>query len=351
MNVWQRILRFSVLGGTLGMLTACSLTGWWQYGYFGYPADVKSSGWKRHVPGASAGATCWIVGSQCLSGSGAATYDGNASGAVKKVRTNDIYHNLGSQCPWDASVCNGIMIASTEGKVRVITTDTSGDGYISAAPDFPAIGGPINACGATAVALAWYETTGNGMPFSGLWQDANSCPFGPEPSALGMSSALTDVTTAYGGGGWGIVDQDPGGTNSWMMQLPLEVKQDLLNSIEASDITTQGMAQTVKVQITNVRMGGRSYRPVGVYLNLFNFQALKLDLSKEPGLKIMLAWMANQIEQGLDRGVKDFRWGIELNGAATITSDMLPKNAVLAPFTASTVQAFRTLATSNLRSE
>lgn len=329
----------------LGSLTACTMAGWWQVAT-GADGGVKSAGFSRALPGAL---TYYVVGTQYLSHSSSVKFrgvEGAGAGDVAVVQQRHIFHEFG-ECGWDTIACNGVGISSVEGKVTTQTFDTNGDGYVSGAADFQAPYG--GNCGMTDGATAY---TGARMPYASIWVDTPTCST-PGIEFPYFTSAMTDVSQEAWGGTF--TTQDPSGTNMALQNLPFQTVQDIINSIDASDVRTVNhggaQMQAIKMQITNVRIGGMSYKPVNVFVDVHNFGAIGLDLSKEPGLKLLAAWAANAIDTQLDRGATSLRWSVELNNAVTISRESLGPNLHVTDLNRSTAESWRKLATSNLRSE
>lgn len=323
--------RFFMLGGALSFMTACSLGG------FGGAAVggnlTKTSGIKRYAMQSNVG--YYQSDGSLKSTNGAVKFDSPYAGGVSVVESHVLRQA-------DFDVCyRGTCIASQQGKVLMDTTDTSGDGWIS---------GNIGNCNLTS-GIGYILT----MPGSAAFQDVSTCPSGGDPD---FSTSTTEYPGS-GGGGFSVAatDQDPGGTNGMLMsKLPISVVQDVINSIESSDVSTyvdeRGQHQVIRAQVTNVRIGGASYRPVGVFVKITDMQPLfKVD-GKNPGAKLMAAWIANQLEKALDRGATKLRGSVTLNGSATISSDVAPTYGTLwtSP-NRSMVERLRQFASSNVRGE
>lgn len=335
MTVWQRIARFATMGVMVGSLTACNLVGWWQTGGSG----VSTSGYASSTESAL---TAFLIGGNYHSQAGAVKV---VQGTTTKVQTRRIVHAPDYGCFWIEISCSGVGAANPEGRVGITTVDTNGDGYISGAADFQAPYG--GNCGMVDGATA---STGAGMPGSAIWLDTPTCKTPNLPGTF--TSALTEVSLNQAWGGT-VTEQFPNNPVSALRNLSFEAVQGIMNSLDSSDVTTEMVGnspmQVAKLQVTNLQIGGASYRPVNVFIKLYNWGATKWDMTKEPGLKLMAAWAANQIETLLDRNATSIRISVELNGSVTLTRDSLPSNLFVTEPSYSTVESWRNFATSNLR--
>lgn len=335
MTVWQRITRLALMGVMVGSLTACNLVGWWAIG--GSNPDL--SGYASSTESAL---TAFLIGGNYVSQAGSVKV---VNGEVRKVQTRRIVHAPDYGCFWAEISCSGIGAASPEGRVGITTVDTNGDGYISGAADFQAPYG--GNCGMTDGATA---STGAGMPASAIWLDTPTCKTPNLPGTF--TSALTEASINQAWGGT-VGMQFPNDPVSGFRVLPFETVQEIMNSLDSSDVTTEMVGSSpmtvANLQVTNLKIGGDSYRPVNVFIKLYNWGATKWDMSKEPGLKLMAAWAANKIETLLTRGATSIRMELELNGGVTLTRDSLPANLVVTEPSFSTVESWRNFATSGLR--
>lgn len=321
----RNVTRFFVLGGALVFMTACSLGGFG--GAMNGTNMPKSSGIKRYTMGSNVG--YYQPDGSLKSTNGAVKWSSPWANGVSVVQSHVLRQA-------DFDVCyRGTCIASQQGDILMDTSDTSGDGWIS---------GNIGNCNLTS-GVGYLLT----MPAAAAFRDTSTCPNGGDPD-------FSTSTTEYPGYGRASIDQDPGGTNALGVRIPFSVMQDVVNSVEASDVTTytdeRGPHQTIRAQVTNVRIGGASYRPQGVFVKITDMQPLFKVHKTNPGAKLMAAWMAGQIEKALDRGATNLRGSFTLNGSATISSDLAAGTGALwtSP-NRSMVERLREFATSNVRGD
>lgn len=323
----KHLTRFGMLGGALSFMSACTLGGH-QGDPFNNP--TKSSGIKRYVMQSNVG--YFQPDGRLKSTTGAIKYDANR---VSRVQARVLNQFTNGNQGFDACY-GGTCIASTQGAILADTSDTNGDGWIS---------GNIGTCQLTS-GLAF----GGGAPGSAFFQDVTSCPNG------GDADFSTSMTEFNMGGGFGVAvtDQDPGGVNG-MKDIPLSVMQDIINSIDSSDVRTEvrnGIShQIVTATITNVRINGASYRPTNVTLQIEDMKPLLRVTGTNPGAKLLAAWTANQMESALNRGASKLRGTVTINGSATVSLDQMPKNIVHTSVSQAQVDRLREFATTNLRGE
>lgn len=323
----KNLMRFAMLGGALSFMTACALGG--HQGAIGNN-PTKSSGIKRYVMNSNVG--YFQPDGTLKSTTGAIKYDASkvsvVQGRILRQATN---RNQGFD------ICyGGTCIASTQGEIAWNTSDTNGDGWVL---------GNVGTCNLSS-GIGYIGAA----PASAFFQDVTTCPNG------GDADFSTSMSEYNMGGGFGVAvqDQDPGGVNAYR-NLPISVMQDIINSIDSSDVRTEirdGVKhQIVRATITNVRIGGASYRPVGVAVEIEDMKPLIRVTKTNPGAKLLAAWMANQIEQGLNRGATKLHGTVTINGSATLSTDMIPSTVLHTGVSRANVDRLREFATSNLRGE
>jgi hypothetical protein len=320
----------------VGTLTACvNLVGYSQDGTYGNVLQAVSG--KAKV--AHNYMAAWTIGGNYHATVGVVKYTpGNAD--PEWVHSQRTIHAL-NRCPWETFVCSGIGAANLAGRTTIVTVDTSGDGRISGAADFQAAGGN---CGMTDAATVVY---GARMSAANAWLDTPTCK-NPDPPGL-WPSALTDASdTGFGT----FMNNNPGSPDSALRRLPFETVQALMNSLESSDVSNVTVGghemRVARFQVTSVRIGGDSYKPINTFVNMYDWRATIWD-QNDPGYKLMAGWAANKIEALLDRGATSIRMEVELNGSVTLSRDSLPSDMAVTEPSYSTVESWRNFATTNLR--
>jgi hypothetical protein len=321
----------------VGTLVACTnIGGWSEGGSYGVP-HTDTSGYATAIQYYQA---AYTIGGNYHSRSGSVKY---TNGDIRVVRAHRVVHPL-TECPWATYVCTGHGTANPEGRVWMQTFDTSGDGYISGAGDWYPWGSD---CGITDTITA---ATGPNMPSSAIWQDTPSCKAPDSPAGYWPSSITDRSDITYGM----FTNQRPNSPVSAFRGLSFETVQQLVNSLESSDVSTQMVnGQPMKVaqlQVTNLKIGGDSYRPINVNLNLYNFNAMVWDRNN-PGMKLMAGWAANKVESLLNRGATSIRMEIEINGSVTLTRDALGPDIHITEPGYHSVETWRSFATTNLRQD
>jgi hypothetical protein len=333
----RNLTRFGMLGGALSFMTACALGG-----HVGDASRAinKTSGIKRYAMGSD-------IGFIFSSGSGLVVHSMDVA-AIKfngdKVKTVNSYLDVE---PYPAPVGGfdpclqilGCVANLPSQRVAWSTADTSGDGWISGG-----LGGS-GGCGIT----SGIGFLGANAPASAYFQDQTACS---NPETI-FSTTRTEHQTS--GGGIQAVDQNPGGLQSRFRQMPMSVMQDIINSIDSSDIRTEvrnGVRhEIVRATITNVRIGGASYRPVGVSIEIEDMNPQIAVRNDNPGVKLLAAWMANEMEQALNRGATKLRGSVTINGSATVSTDSIPSNVLYTGVSQAQVDRLREFATTNVRGE
>lgn len=312
-----------MLGGALGMLTACAAGGS-EGDCFGSANEHSQSAGYRRGFGPEGTALAVLYPNGAVSALISMKWHAYSAGdyGPEVIKNYDLFTPTGG-CFWDAPACRGNIYKSdapSGGKfttLKAIAKDTSGDGKISS---------NVSAeCGWTSGVAFIGDCPGF---TSGFFADTPVCNNGPQD--LGASTAMTDgMAFAW----YYATSQDPNNSNNnsplRLQQLPFELQQDVYNSIQASDVRTEVVdgvpMRVIRLHITKVRIGGASYRPVNVFLDVYGEGGLTLR-HDNPGSKLLAAWSANQIESLLKRGTAKIAGSIELNGGVTITTDMLPSN-------------------------
>jgi hypothetical protein len=328
MNVVEKLLRLGTVGLGLTWLTSCyGVSGSFGDDTVGGPSNnpTKSSGNRRQVDVSGNG---WAV---CLDAAGNPTacfggahvkslstltgvkWDGGAA-SVGTVTTynyitarNGGFAGTGPCQGFDSAFCGVYNAANPSGNLTHVgytVSDTSGGGGVSAG-DF--------VCNIT-----------SHIAFGGvdLFTDTTNCVSSANPPG-GLS---TGVQSGTAGGTWLLTANDPNNNNNGRIgQLPLDLRIDLMNSIDTSkDVKVvtapNGQRQeTVRFYLTNVRYGGASYKPTNAYFDVIDFE--RHLMGKTPGLQLTAAWLANQMEANLGRGTA--RGSITINDSVTISSDQL----------------------------
>lgn len=309
-DVFKDLLRYATIGGTLGLMTACSIGG---HGGDNNPFESsrKTSGVKRYIQGTVVG--YFLPDGTSKTVNAALHYSGSK---VYKVESRRSFagpgHNVNDPCY--ALHC----FASTNGQTLLAASDTNGDGWISST----SIGPEAAACSIT----SGVGVTGGAMPISAYFGDTLTCPNGGDPD---FSTTRTEFT----GVGRIIMDQDPSGPNALISRVPASVMQDILNSIDQTDIRTEvrggEKVQVIRAAITNVRIGGAAYRPVGVGIEIENMSPSLTVRKDNPGAKLLAAWVANQMEKLLDRGVTKFNGSVTINDSVTLNPDQFGDMGIL----------------------
>jgi hypothetical protein len=317
----------------VGTLTACvNLVGYHQGGDYGAPLQAVSGYAKVNHNYMAA----WTIGGNYHATVGVVKYVPGEEDPrwVKSYRT---IHPLNG-CPWSTFVCTNIGAANLEGRLMITTVDTSGDGRISGAADYQPAGGN---CTMTDAATVVY---GPRMTAANAWLDTPTCKTPPEAGL--WTSALTDASNSGFGS---MMNNNP---QSALRRLPFETVQALMNSLESSDVTTETVGgvpmRIAKFQVTNLRIGGDSYKPINTFLNMYDWRAVIWDRT-DPGYKLMAGWAANKVEALLNRGATSIRMEVELNGSVTLSRDSLPADMAVTEPSYSTVESWRNFATTNLR--
>jgi hypothetical protein len=318
----------------VGTLTACvNLVGYSQGGSYGAPLQAVS-GYAKVAHNYMA---AWTIGGNYHSTVGYVKYVPGEENP-RWVKAYRVVKPLGG-CPWTTFVCTGLGDRVYEGRLMMVCTDTNGDGRVSCAADFQPAGNP--ACNMTDAATA---VTGPRMESAAIWQDTPTCKNPPEPGL--WPSALTDRSdTGFGS----FTNKAP---QSALRRVPFETVQALMNSLESSDVSTEMVAghpmRVARFQVTNVKIGGDSYKPINTYVSMYNWRSTVWDRN-DPGYKLTACWAANKIEALLNRGATSIRMEVELNGSVTLTRDSLPADTLVTEPSFSTVESWREFATTNLR--
>lgn len=330
MTVWQRIARFATVGVAVGTLTACTnLIGWFPIGSDPTP---RTTGYTEAT---NAYLAAYLIGGNYHSRTGAVH---NTSGTVKEVQARHYIKPGTDICAWSDVSCDGIATRTLQGSLYAVTTDTNGDGWVSGAPDWYPNG---NNCGMNSAAT--YATA---IPASALFQDKVNCAYTDANFASGESMGSYNLF-------WGShATSSKHGAQSYRT-LPHETMQGLMNSIDASDVRFEYVngrpMHVARAQVTKVSVGGDSYKPVNVFVEVWNWRQTKWDMTKEPGLKLMSAWMANKIESLLDRNATSIRISLELNNSITLTRADLPVDIGVTEPSYAAVEHLRNFATTNVR--
>jgi hypothetical protein len=244
------------------------------------------------------------------------------------------------------------------------TRDTNGDGWVSGGRGIPnAVSGStafVNSptCNLTWLLVVWFAPAFGGYPelppnAAGdliRWRDTTVCnyldtqPGGPLAQTDNpYSSSVTevpgvgsdpDLDVLAAPGGIAAFQQNPAGLDGLFALLPWERKLDLVNSINPETdffYVNEGGKRVAayRLHVTNVRVGNRSFTPVGVHFEIRRGANVTQDFTR-PGWRMLQAWMATQIEDFIARGGKTFsqlRWSVTFNDAVTITSQELPQLA------------------------
>lgn len=332
MTVWQRIARFATVGVAVGTLTACTnLVGWVAAGTNPPP---RTTGWTEAT---NAYLAAYLIGGNWHSRTGAVHNTGDYK--MRDVQSRHLIKPGTTSCFWTDVSCNGVTTRTLQGNVYATTGDTNGDGYISGAADFqpPGIG---QNCGMNSAATASFA-----YPAAAMWQDRVSCAYSDPNYASAESMGSYNLF-------WGSTATSSTHGQAFR-NLPIETLQGIVNSVEASDVRTENVGgapmQVVRVQVTKVSVGGESYKPVNVFVELYNWRMTKWDMSQEPGLKLMAAWMANKIENLLDRNATSIRFAVELNNSVTLTRADLPADILVSEPSYGAVEHLRNFATTNVR--
>jgi hypothetical protein len=292
---------------------------------------MNTSGLVRSIPNT----VSWVlIGGQYYSETGAFQM---SNGVVKRAQSRRLLHAPGD-CPWDRPTCTAVGDAEVDGRLGILTVDTNNDGYVSANYDVE--------CGVPNATLFLPGF----IPPSAYFQDDPTCK---TPNNPAHNSIITEQANNQGWLGT-MTQQTPNMPNSMMTKLPFETVQQLVASLDSSDVWTEVVAgspmQVARFQVTNLKIGGESYQPIGVYLKLWDWNKTGFDFSKEPGLKLALGWAANKLELLLARGATP-RIEVELNHSVTLTRESLPQTMVMKDLTQASIDRMRDLATSNLRAD
>ena len=384
MQLMDRLKRLSVLAVGLGSLAACNvyegIAGQW-----GDPGN--SSGMGGH------GSNGWIRVSDLLSGAGACVNEGCSdpcwptsvgsnhftgqlgqairhSGAIKNYRRYGGAILAPNTCPFTTQ--NGgfqpsfeyNMIANPPGPkgiasgmyaLAMTTDDTNGDGHISGAgtnfvpgspPDpYPFDGSPT--CenifgGISAVqalldpvwAPAWDPTPATTN--SWLGRDDTVCLNPPKLGGVPSAPQYISLTTTLGGFlNANIMRQLPGASDGLFDSLPLEIKADLLNSVDTeTDVQHTSFGDVVTFHVTGVRVYGATYSPRGISLTMQPGGQFQSKLLTGPGGRLLAAWMADRVQQFVNAGGKTWsqlRASITVNDSVVVPlSDLDGRNGGLA---------------------